>query len=296
MNVRKLEVPACGRLEAMRCSGFTLVELMIAILITLALAAIALANYQRYTVRAKAAGVVVEAGPIKRAIDEAYARVDVTRNYLQLVNATDGSIVGCPAPIGSNCSGAGLPLELIVPADKMLLADGTIRVSAAPCYVDCPTFALNFSSDVTIVGTTEPATAPPSAPPAAAPAAPPAAPSSAPPTVVPPPAPSSTPPVEPPTVAPPAAPPAAPPDPIPAPGGGKGSGKGQGKGGGKGQTSSTLFHLSGVLVPTAHAASTFQQTNRVLYEVGETMRARVHAADNAACLFSGGTCTVTIKF
>ena len=186
--------------------------------------------------------------------------------------ASDGSILGCPAPIGSSCSEAGLPLELVVPADKLLLADGTIRVSAAPCYVDCPSFALNFSSDVKIVGT-EPPPAPPSTPPAAPPATPPAAPPATPPTAEPP----STPPSD-----------QSPP--------GKDSGKGQGKGGGKGQADSALFHFAGVLVPTAHAASTFQQTNRVLYEVGETMRGKVHAADNAGCLFSTGTCTVTIKF
>jgi prepilin-type N-terminal cleavage/methylation domain-containing protein len=259
----------------MKRSGFTLVEFMIAMLIVLALASIALANYQRYMVRAKAAGVAVEAGPIKRAIDEVYARVDRTRSYLQLVNATDGSILGCAAPIGSSCSAAGLPLELVVPADKLLLAENTIRVSAAPCYVDCPSFALNFSSNVTIVGN-EPPPAPPSTPPAAPPAPPP--------------------PAEPPPVAPPASPPAAPPDQSPPPGGGKDSGKGEGKGGGKGQTNSTLFHFVGVLVPSAHAAATIQQTNRVLYEFGEIMRSRVHASDNAACLFSTGTCTVTIKF
>ena len=252
----------------MRRSGFTLVELMIAMLIVLALASIALANYQRYTVRAKAAGLIVEAGPIKRAIDEVYARVDSTRSYLQLVNATDGSIMGCAAPIGSSCGESGMALELVVPADKLLLADGTIRVSAAPCYVDCPSFALNLSSDLKIVGTTEPPAAPPAAPPSAPP--PPSAPS--------------------------AAPPAPPPDQSPPPGEGKGSGKGEGKGGGKGQSSSALFHVAGVFVPTAHAASTFQQTNRVLYEVGEAMRPRAHAVDNAACLFSTGTCTVTIKF
>ena len=57
-----------------------------------------------------------------------------------------------------------------------------------------------------------------------------------------------------------------------------------------------LFEFAGTFVPSAQAANSFEQTNRVLYEVGEAMRHRAHASDNAACLFSAGTCTVTIKF
>lgn len=253
--------------------GFTLIELMIASLIVLVLASIALQNYQRYTIRARAASVIVEAGPVKRAIDEIYGRIDRTRNFLQLINATDGSIVGCAAPLGSGCREAGVPIEVIVTAEKLLLAGGTVRVSAGPCEVDCPSYALNFSSDLTVPGTSEP-------------------PSGAPPT---------TPPVSPPT--PPVSPPVEPPDPGAPPGGGKGGGggKGQGGGGGKGQGggkagAGMLFELAGTFVPSAHAANSFAQTNRMLYEFGEAMRHRAHASDNAACLFSAGTCTVTIKY
>lgn len=229
------------------------------------LIAFAAPNYQKYTYRTRAAGVAVESVPIKRAIEEAQNRAGQQR--LLLANATDGSIVGCHAPSGSSCGDSGVASsEIVVTPDKLLIADGTIRVLAAPCHVDCPAYALSFTSDLSTVPA---ASAPPPAP-------------------APPPSTESAP----------AAPAGAAPSPDPGvseKGAAKGKGTDTDTGQGKGKA-----RLDLPLVSIAHAQSgdvrNPQHTNRVLYEFGELMRARVHAADNAACLLTTGPCTVTIKF
>lgn len=286
--VPRIPGPYNARVNIMsgRQSGFTLVELMTVFAIIGIIMALGIREYQRYLIRAKAAVVVVDSQPILRAIEEHQSTIDKNQYRLELLNGADGSIAGCQAPIGSTCAVAGAAAVAIVKPEMLLIAKGTVRVSAAPCYVDCPGFALNFSSDVTQV---------PASPGAPSSSGSPTAPTSP---AVPP---SSTAPTGP------AAPatPTAPASPAP------GTGKGGGKGGGKGKQGAweawperrLLSSLGVLLVPSAHAATvaaaatgSTTQTNQVLYEFGEVMRKRAYAADNAACLFSTGTCTVTIKY
>lgn len=245
------------RTDTGRRSGLTLLELVIALAIVSLIAAIAVPEYQRYILRAKAAGIVIDSAPIIRAIQEFQQGIDKSRNRILLVNGTDGSIAGCQVPAGSTCSSAGAVPVVVVRPELLLIAVGTVRVSAAPCHVDCPGFALDFSSDLAVPGT--------------------------------------------------ATPPAATADPVPSD-----PGNGQKKdAGGKGKKSAldawpgqgALAWLGESLVPGAHAVTpaaaagaTVEQTNRVLYEFGESMRQKAYASDNAACLFSTGACTVTIKY
>ena len=290
----KATIIRCVRVTPGPHGGFTLLEVLIAFAIVGLIASVALPQYQRYTFRARAAGVAVEAQPIVRSIQDFHRAHATIQQRLRLVNGTDGAIAGCHAPEGSTCADAGAtPVQVVVSPEKLLIASGTIRVSAAPCHVDCPDFALNFSSDLTVAG----AWTPPVTPSGATPSVP--APGTAP--------------VAPPT--PPAASvPAPQPDPDPA---GSSKGQGKGKGGGKGKSGSgdpqgtlqdppgrrSLSWYDVSLVPSAHAAlaaqaagSSFERTNRVLYEFGEVMRGKAHAANNAGCLFNTGSCTVTIKY
>jgi len=268
------------RIVTRRQGGFTLLEVMIVLAIIGVILAIGAPELMRYLLRAKAAEVIVDSAPIIRAIQEYQGTIDKNQFRMQLVNGADGSISGCQAPVGSTCAAAGTAPVVIVRPELTLITDGTIRVSAALCFIDCPSFALNFSSDVNLVPATPAAPATPASP--ATPAAP------------------ATP-----------TPPAAPAESVPAtPGQDTGKGKGGGGKGddkGKGKQSAQeewpgrriLSEVSMSLVPSAHAAEaggSFTQINRVLYEFGEIMRKRVYAADNAACLFSTGTCTVTIKY
>ena len=276
-----------------RRSGFTLVEVMVVVAIVGMLMALFAPDMQRYLLRAKAAGVIVEAQPIIRIIQEYQATIDKSQYRLELVNGADGSISGCQPPVGSTCVAAGTEPVLIVRPELLLITGGTIRVSAAPCHVDCPSYALNFSSDVSLAAASSSAPVTPAG--SAAPAEP-AAPT------------SPAAPVTPTTPASPTTPvtPAAPAEPA-AVDPGQSQGKGGGKGSGKGKQGAleerpgrpVLSPLSIPFVPSAHAAEAsgnVTQTNRVLYEFGEIMRVRAYAADNAACLLSTGTCTVTVKY
>jgi len=252
-----------------RCRGLTLLEMMIVMAIIGILFALGMPEYQKYQYRSRAAGIVVESAPIKRAIDEYMGAASKGQYRPQLANGTDRSILGCVAPAGVSCGDAGAgPAELVVPADKLLISRDTVRVVAARCEVDCPSFALSFTSDLNATGTaatvSPPATSSPAAPsPAASP-------------------PAASPPA---TTTPPATPPAA----APA---GKGNSEGKGQGKGKADSGPWL-----PLVASAYAQSAqFEVTNRVLYEFGEVMRKRVHSSDNATCLVATGPCTVTIKF
>jgi len=274
-----------------RQGGISLIELMAVMAIIGVLMALGVPEFQRYLLRAKAAGVVIEAQPIIRVIQEYQSAIDKKQNRLELSNGTDGSISGCSAPVDSTCAAAGATPVVIVRPELLLITGGVIRVSAAPCYVDCPGFALNFSSDVNPVLGAQSAPAAPTSPAVPTEPATPATP------------------ITPATPTEPAAPatpvtPAAPIDPVPVE-----PEKGKGKGKGKGQQSElegwplqrVLSLLSMPLVPSAHAAVAagdggFTKINLVLYEFGELMRGKVHAADNAVCLHSTGTCTVTIKY
>jgi len=193
---------ACMRIVSGRHRGFTLLELVIVLAIVSLITAIVVPEYQRHVLRAKAAGVVVGSAPVVRAIQEVQQAIGKSRR-LYVLNGADGSISGCPAPEGSTCAAAGAVPAVIVKPELLLITGGTIRISAAPCYVDCPGFALNFSSDLAVPGTPTPPGAP---------------------------------------------------------------------------------------------AGRLEQTNRVLYEFGESMRGKAYASDNAACLFSAGTCAVTVRY
>ena len=282
-----------------RRSGFTLVEVMVVVAIVGMLMALFAPDMQRYLLRAKAAGVIVEAQPIIRIIQEYRATIDKSQYRLELVNGADGSISGCQPPVGSTCAASGAAPVVIVRPELLLITGGTIRVSAAPCHVDCPGYALNFSSDVSLAAASSSAPATPAG--SAAPVSPAAPAESAAPI-------TPAAPVTPTTPASPTAPvtPAAPAEPA-AVDPGQSQGKGGGKGSGKGKQGAleerpgrpVLSSLSMPFVPSAHAAEAggnVTQTNRVLYEFGEIMRSRAYAADNAACLLSTGTCTVTVKY
>ena len=250
------------------CGGFTLMEILVAMLIVGLLSAIAMPEYQKYQYRARAAGIVIESGPVKRAIEVYLGTAGQGQYKAQLANGTDHSIVGCQAPAGVQCgdTGAG-PVQIVVPADQLLVSRGTIRIVAALCEVDCPSYALSYNADLNAVGTA--ATVSPSA------ASPPAA---------------TTPPVTPPAATP---DPVAPPATTPAVNG-QGQGKAQGKGQSKGNADVGPWLP---LVSSAYAQSDqYQFTNRVLYEFGELQRRRVHSSDNDTCLVATGACTVTLKF
>ena len=162
--------------------GLTLLEILVVLMIVGILSAIMMPEYQKYQYRSRAAGIVVESAPIKRAIDEYLSTASKGQYKPQLANGTDRAIYGCVAPTGVNCgdSGAG-PVELVVPADKLLISRDTIRVVAARCEVDCPSYAVSYTSDLNATGTaatvSPPATSTPPAastpsetPPAASPA------------------------------------------------------------------------------------------------------------------------------
>ena len=281
-----------------RRGGFTLVEVMVVLAIVGILMAIFAPDIQRYLHRAKAAGIILDAQPIIRIIQEYQATIDKNQFRMELLNGADGSISACQAPAGSTCTASGSAPVVILRPELLLLTNGTVRVSAAPCYVDCPGFALNFSSDVNLVPASQGAPVTPAAP--AAPA------SSTPSSSTTPSSPSSpTTPTSPSTPTEPASS-TAPVDPA-STSPGQSEGKGGGKGSGKGKQGAlegqpgrpVLSGLSVSLVPSAHAAEAsgnVAQTNRVLYEFGEIMRVRAYAADNAACLLSTDTCTVTVKY
>ena len=136
-----------------RQGGLTLLEIMVVLVITGVLSAIAAQEYQQYQYRARAAGIVVESAPIRRAIGVYMNTVGQGQDKPQLANGTDRSILG---------AGAG-PVTLVVAADQLLLSKGTVRVTAALCELDCPSYALHYSSDLNTTGT-GPVVAPPGGP------------------------------------------------------------------------------------------------------------------------------------
>jgi len=308
-----------------RCRGLTLLEILVVLMIVGVVSAIAMPEYQKYQFRARAAGVVVESAPIKRAIDEYMTAAGKGQYKPRLANGTDRSIIGCQAPAGVNCgdSGAG-PTELVVGADKLLISGGNIRVVAALCEVDCPSYALSYTSDLNATGTAA-AVPPPNSSPAGnrpaettPPAAPPATstPGGATPA-------ATTPPATPPTATAPTTPSATTPvdekelkrlerereqaerekqrelERLE-----------RERERAERERQRELERLerektkgkAGVgpwlpFVSNAHAQSApYQLTNRVLYEFGEAMRPRAHSSDNATCLGATTPCTVTLKF
>ena len=248
----------------------TLLEIMVVLVILGILSAIMMPEYQKYQYRSRAAGIVVESAPIKRAIDEYLSTASKGQHKPQLANGTDRAIYGCVAPAGVSCgdSGAG-PAELVVAADKLLISRDTIRVVAARCEVDCPSFALSYTSDLNATGTAATVSPPAASPPAASPPA------------------ATTPPATPPAQTAPSVPPATSP---------AEKGKSEGKGQGKADLGPWLPLVSSAYAQTSAQSEQFQFTNRVLYEFGEVMRKRVHSSDNAGCLVATGPCTVTLKF
>ena len=86
-----------------RRGGFTLVEVMVVLAIVGILMAIFAPDIQRYLHRAKAAGIILDAQPIIRIIQEYQATIDKNQFRMELLNGADGSISACPRSSTCGC-------------------------------------------------------------------------------------------------------------------------------------------------------------------------------------------------
>ncbi len=118
--------------ESTNQSGFTLIELIIAIAIIAILAAIAIPSYTQYTTKARYSEVVLAAQPVKIGVEQCYQ----VRSALA---DCDGGSYGVPA----NVSGAAGAVNTISTADGVITVtpDATNGIVAGDTYILTPTAA-----------------------------------------------------------------------------------------------------------------------------------------------------------
>ncbi len=113
-------------------SGFTLIELIIAIAIIAILAAIAIPSYNQYTIRARYSEVVIAAEPYKIGVEQCY-------QVRQALADCDGGSYGVPA---NSSSVAGQVSSISVTNGVITVTpDASNGIVATDTYILTPTAA-----------------------------------------------------------------------------------------------------------------------------------------------------------
>ena len=125
--------------------GFTLIELMIVVAIIGILAAIAIPQYQDYTVRAKVTEAIVAASPCKLAVSEYFS----SNNALP----SDVAAAGCSTIASKYVASVAIATGVITVTTS---ADTSLAAAASKTVKLTPTTATNSLNWACAAGTTSP--------------------------------------------------------------------------------------------------------------------------------------------